>query len=130
MKQDMRVHPTDNSILTVFYGAADGLLAQLTPKSEFLEVTERTLLALTHFNNAGSSLQESGLICNSLLILSKSSKTLVAVIGVKHIRFSQAGILHNSLKAVVDSCMLAIERGNLREASHTKTRPSESLEVT
>jgi len=54
----------DIIVVTVFFRPAGGISLQNTLPKELLEVTEQTLLAVSHFNNVVSSLQEEGFICD------------------------------------------------------------------
>jgi hypothetical protein len=98
-RQHTRIHPRDRTVVTVFYGPAGGILPQNTLSKELLEVTEQTLLVVSHFNNVVSSLQEVGFISDWPPTLCLVANDYVEVMNIK---LSHTSVLFDNLKAVVE----------------------------
>lgn len=115
IRQHVRVSPTDKSAIAVFYGLTSGTYHQKSRPRQPLEVAEQALLALSRFNSAVLSLQESGLIGDSLPILWKVEIGLVETINMN---LAQVKFLYNCVEAVVDYLKKESGREDLVEVTN------------
>ena len=95
IRKHIRFYSRDKAVLSVAYGPADQ-----TPSLGFSRVINQVRVALRRFQNAASSLQESGLICDSVPILFKCQIDSVPVVEVRNLDLRLADSLCESLEAV------------------------------